>query len=221
MPLLFLDLETIPYDTAISEDDILALVPGTIKKEETRQKWLEENKDEAIKKIIKERSLNFLKCKIICLSFAIGDEPVEAITGNEDKILEIFQSKLKAYVDEHRGGFESTFSGFTLVGHNLKGFDAPILFLRAAKYNLAILQRVLFDARKNIHDTMEMAAFYKYNTHISLDNICEFLGIATPKDKMDGSQVYDYYKEGKIQEISNYCNKDVEACRAVYDKLNT
>lgn len=219
MSLLFLDLETVPYDMAINEDDIIALIPGTIKKDDTRQKWLEENRDEAIKKIIKERSLNFLKCRIVCLSYAFNDEQVQAITGSEEEILKIFQSRIKEYVDEKRGGFESTFSGFTLVGHNIKGFDAPILFLRASKYNLHILQRVMLDNRKGIIDTMGLAVYEKYNTYVSLDSICDFLQIPTSKDKMDGSEVYQYFIDNKIQEIANYCNKDVEACRAVYNQL--
>lgn len=219
MSLLFLDLETVPYDTAINEDDIIAMIPGSIKKDETRQKWLSENRNEAIKKIIKERSLNFLTCRIICLSYAFDDEDIQSITGSEEKILEIFQSRLIEYVDEKRGGFKSSFSGFTLIGHNIKGFDLPILFLRAVKYSLDILHRVLVDARKNLIDTMEMSSFYKYNTFISLDNICNFFNIPTPKNKIDGSKVYEYYIEGKIQEIAHYCNGDVEACRTVYNML--
>ena len=38
--------------------------------------------------------------------------------------------------------------------------------------------------------------------------------------EIDGSKVWDYYKEGKIDEIEQYNRQDVEQARLIYKKLN-
>ena len=41
----------------------------------------------------------------------------------------------------------------------------------------------------------------------------------TPKDAMDGSEVWDYFKAGKLREIAMYCEKDVKALRNIFVKM--
>lgn len=53
----------------------------------------------------------------------------------------------------------------------------------------------------------------------SLEHLAIALDIPTPKDGIDGSEVYDYYKNGKIKEICDYCMRDVEATRLVYKRM--
>ena len=45
------------------------------------------------------------------------------------------------------------------------------------------------------------------------------LGFPTSKDEMDGSMVWPYFQEGRIDEICAYCMKDVELTRKVYYKM--
>jgi hypothetical protein len=37
---------------------------------------------------------------------------------------------------------------------------------------------------------------------------------------MNGSMVFDYFKQGRYEEIYKYCMADVEVTRAVYKKMN-
>ena len=47
-------------------------------------------------------------------------------------------------------------------------------------------------------------------------DICQALGIDSPKDAMDGSMVAPAYESGRIAEIATYNRQDVRATAAVY-----
>ncbi len=69
-------------------------------------------------------------------------------------------------------------------------------------------------------DTMELWKFgnYKYSTSIKL--LTEILGVPTPKDDIDGSQVaHVYYKEKDLERIKKYCEKDTLAVAQIFRKL--
>lgn len=216
MSLLFFDLETAVYEENITGKDLIKGVPAQYKKPESIKKYIYENRGQIEAKIIKQRSTDPFSCKVICLSFSFNGEEPQSITGKEDKILEIFQTKIQEHLKEHGGSI----TGISLVGHNIKKFDAPILFLRACKYGLDGLKQLLFYTRRDIKDTMESGSYFVHGAMVSLDRLCSFFGVPTPKTELDGSKVFKYYQEGKIEEIANYCNKDVEALIKVYDKLS-
>ena len=44
---------------------------------------------------------------------------------------------------------------------------------------------------------------------MKLDEICKFMGFDGKPDGINGSQVDEYFRAGKIQEIADYCKSDV------------
>jgi predicted PolB exonuclease-like 3'-5' exonuclease len=42
--------------------------------------------------------------------------------------------------------------------------------------------------------------------------MCYELGVESPKDKINGGDVNTYFWNGKLEEIKEYCEKDVKAC---------
>ena len=61
-------------------------------------------------------------------------------------------------------------------------------------------------------DTLELWKFGDYKTYTSLKLLTNVLGIPSPKDDIDGSEVYRvYYKEKEIDRIITYCEKDTIA----------
>lgn len=216
MSLLYIDLETSAYVDIIQEEDYLEFVPRNYKKDESIKKFIDDNKPELSKKIIKTRSLDPLQCKVICISYSFNGQKPQAITGKEETILEILQTKIQDYIKEEGGSI----TGLSLVGHNIKKFDAPILYLRACKYDLDPLKQLLYFTRRDIIDTMEMGSYYVYGHMVSLDSLCKFFRVESPKSKMDGSMVYDFYKQGRIEDIAKYCNEDVQALIDIYKKLS-
>ena len=45
------------------------------------------------------------------------------------------------------------------------------------------------------------------------------MSIPSPKENLDGSKVYPYYRAGKIAEIVEYCKRNIDCVRQVYRRL--
>jgi hypothetical protein len=205
----YIDIETIPSPEPPPLPEMK--IPGNYKKEETILKFKEEWGESAEAKrqeLWAKESLNAIKGRIFCIGYAINDLPTDVVYDiNEENMMIKFNEVVK------------TLSFPIWIGHNLSDFDLLWLYLRALKYNLSVLKyRIPQDGRNNmIFDTMKKftgAAYWRDN-RFSLNDVCTFLGVPA-KTEMHGSQVFDYYKEGKIDEILKYCAEDVDAVRQVY-----
>jgi hypothetical protein len=69
-------------------------------------------------------------------------------------------------------------------------------------------------------DTMQLWKFGDYKSYTSLDLLCSVFDIPTPKDDIDGSQVAEvFYKEGDLDRIARYCEKDTLAVAQIILRL--
>jgi hypothetical protein len=70
-------------------------------------------------------------------------------------------------------------------------------------------------------DTKEIWQYGAYSSIGSLDLVCATLGIQTPKDgEVNGGMVHEaYWNNNRLQEISEYCEKDVEVLIHFIKKL--
>ena len=69
-------------------------------------------------------------------------------------------------------------------------------------------------------DTLELWKFGDYKTFTSLKLLAHVLGIPSPKDDIDGSQVRDvFHKEKDIERIVTYCEKDTITVAQILLKL--
>ena len=120
--------------------------------------------------------------------------------------------------------FLSHYSQYILCGHNIKEFDIPYVCRRWIIHGLKLpLQLSIKDKKPREilnKDTMEIWKFGDYKTYTSLSLLCEILGIDTPKDDIDWSQVNSVYRQDNdLDRILHYCIKDVIATAKVYQKL--
>ena len=60
-----------------------------------------------------------------------------------------------------------------------------------------------------------------YGKFIRLVDLCTILQVQSPKDRMDGSMVHKAFYDGKINEIAEYCEKDVNSLFYCFSKLYT
>lgn len=211
---LYFDIETVPMVEPKAEDADIK-VPKTYKKPEAIAEYIAQKTAEYLPNEIKKRSVSIYDNRIICLGYAINKEEPVAITGETEKeILEKFQQIILDRCNVEGGSPE----GATLIGHNAKAFDAPSIYLKACKYGLLTLQSMFYFGRKGLVDTMILGAYSSYKTFVSMDNLCKFFGIEGKKG-MDGSKVYGAWKEGKIQEIADYCCDDVSKTRQLEQLL--
>ena len=66
-----------------------------------------------------------------------------------------------------------------------------------------------------------MWKFGDYKQYTSLKLLTAILGIPSPKDDIDGSEVANvYYKEKNIQRIVTYCEKDIIAVAQILLRFN-
>jgi hypothetical protein len=69
-------------------------------------------------------------------------------------------------------------------------------------------------------DTLELWKFGDYKHFTSLKLLTKVLGIPSPKDDIDGSEVaHVYYVENNIDRIITYCEKDVIAVAQIFLRL--
>jgi len=68
---------------------------------------------------------------------------------------------------------------------------------------------------------MELWKFGDYKHYSSLQLLTTILGIPSPKDDIDGSEVANvYYKEKDLDRIVNYCEKDTIAVAQLLMRFN-
>ncbi|MEM6684271.1 MAG: 3'-5' exonuclease [Bacteroidota bacterium] len=213
---LFLDIETVPeyanYNDLDAEEKSL-----------WEQKTTYQRKDEFTPKEFYERAGIWAEFgKIICVSvgyFAnkgdIRQFRTTSFFGEEEHLLREFKSLLETH-------FNSPYQ--FLCAHNGKEFDFPFIARRM------IINRIPLPPKLNLFgkkpweiphlDTMELWKFGDYKHYTSLRLMTKVLGIPSPKDDIDGSQVRDvFYEEGDIDRIVTYCEKDVVAVAQILLRL--
>ncbi|MFT5689305.1 MAG: putative PolB exonuclease-like 3'-5' exonuclease, partial [Planctomycetota bacterium] len=69
-------------------------------------------------------------------------------------------------------------------------------------------------------DLMDVLSFQgSWRERYSLDYWCHRFGVESPKGGIDGSQVGRAYDEGRIDEIGEYCLRDVRATGELFKHL--
>ncbi|MBM2803468.1 MAG: pol exo2 protein [Deltaproteobacteria bacterium] len=193
MKIFFFDIETVPTDKSLQENGLL---DSQIKLDEAE--------------LIKKLSLSAATAKIICLCYAIdppADSPVQILQGEETDIIKNFW---KLVLDCN-----------LFVGHNVLDFDMRFIYQRSVIHQIKPSRDIPFTRFRNapIYDTMQEWSKWG-REHVSLDTLSKALGIPSPKENLDGSKVYPYYRAGKLPEIIEYCKRDVDSVRQVYRRLS-
>ncbi|MFC1757070.1 ribonuclease H-like domain-containing protein [Patescibacteria group bacterium] len=197
---LYLDIETLPAPD--DKHEILRFL---------HEKAIEKNKKakKDFEQYLLKTSFNGAFGRILCIGYAVDDMETEVIYegGDETKMLEKFW-KIADKSD-------------LFIGHNVMDFDLRFIYQRSI-INKVKPSRDLSFARYRkfpIYDTMREWTNWSFDASVGLEPIALALGIPTPKDGIDGSQVFDFYKAGKIDEILEYCKRDVDTTRAVYKRM--
>jgi DNA polymerase elongation subunit (family B) len=215
--ILFLDIETVPQFSSYKD------LP-----EQVRQFWDKkasylDRKSELTTDQLYERAGIYAEFgKVICISVAYLHESeteyivrIKSFIGtDEKKLLTNFAALLRQ---------NSVFS--SLCAHNGKEFDFPYLCRRMIIHDIPLPSQLDISSKKPWEiphkDTMEMWKFGDYKHYTSLDLMAHIFNIPTPKDDMNGTDVYHvYYHENNIERIAEYCRKDVITLLRVYYKLH-
>jgi predicted PolB exonuclease-like 3'-5' exonuclease len=146
--------------------------------------------------------------RIVCISFGYldnGQERVSSFYGDDEKdIVEKFNNLLKKIETK----------SFNLSGFRIAYFDIPWLMHKLAKYGIKPADIITTYNKKpwemRITD-MSDDWKSKFAWAFSFDEMCYELGVESPKDNMNGSEVHIAYWEGRVNDVRTYCEKDVRA----------
>lgn len=146
--------------------------------------------------------------RIFCIGYAINDSPTECLSGDEKEMLEKF--------------WQIASDANLFIGHNVMEFDFRFIYKRSIILGVRPTQELSFARYRNnpIFDTMK--EWEKWGSQgSSLHKLALALGLESSKSEgIDGSQVYDFFLAGKTNEIIEYCKRDVEVTRKIYNRIN-
>lgn len=207
--ILFLDIETVPEvelfaDLSSEMQELYAL------------KTQYQRKDEFTAEEFYHRAGIWAEFgKIICISVGyfverkgINQLRVTSFYGdNEHKLLVDFKNLLDTHFNH---------PNHLLCAHNGKEFDFPYIARRM------IINRIDLPSKLNLFgkkpwevphlDTLDLWKFGDYKHYTSLKLLTAILGIPSPKQDIDGSEVANvYYQEKNLSRIVEYCERDTVA----------
>ncbi len=113
--------------------------------------------------------------------------------------------------------------GKRIVTYNGRQFDGPFMMIRSAMLGI-MPSKNLAGYRYAVDPHCDIADLLKFQGAVrssySLDYWCRRFGITSPKEEgLDGSMVQDFYEKGKLEEIVEYCVRDVVATGELYLRL--
>lgn len=230
MKRFYFDIETIPADETSHE----ALKYLYTRKLDKKMKEKAMTHEEAIadlgtfEKFVETTGMDGAFGRILCIAYAVNDDETRVIfnatndVAGEKKVLEDFWFVAKQ-ID-------------LFVGHNIMEFDLKFILQRSIILGIKPSWTRFMEPGKKPWDMIKHLDFARYkslpifdtmhewsnwaNPKAGLEHLALAMGIPTPKGEgIDGSEVWNFYKAGKIAEICEYCKRDVETTRAVYKQI--
>lgn len=207
--ILFLDIETVPEvelftDLSPEMQELYAL------------KTQYQRKDEFTAEEFYHRAGIWAEFgKIICISVGyfverkgVNQLRVTSFYGdNEHKLLLDFKNLLDTHFNH---------PNHLLCAHNGKEFDFPYIARRMIINEIELPNKLNLFGKKPWEvphlDTMDLWKFGDYKHYTSLKLLTAILGIPSPKQDIDGSEVANvYYQEKNLSRIVEYCERDTVA----------
>lgn len=215
--ILFLDIETVPELENFEE-------LNDVKQELFAKKTQYQRKEEFSPEEFYERAGIWAEFgKIVCISVGFFDNHSKDLTFrlksfygiDEVKILFDFKNLLENFYSKKQ---------HVLCAHNGKEFDFPYIARRMIIIKMELPEKLNLFGKKPWEvahlDTLEMWKFGDFKHYTSLNLLTNILGIVSPKEDIDGSQVAQvYYKENDLDRIAKYCENDTLAVAQVYLRL--
>lgn len=199
MKRLFFDIETLP-----AAEEKHSVIKEIYERKAQKKRGMVKEFEEFLEDTVFSGTFG----RILCISLAINEEPVQCLRGEEADILKRFWV-IARDVD-------------LFVGHNIFDFDMRFLYQRSIVHRVRPTQDIPFVRYRNapMYDIMHEWTKWNPKGWVTLDELARSLGIKSSKEgELDGSKVFEFYKNGKLDEIYDYCNADVEVTRAIYKRM--
>jgi len=221
--ILFLDIETVgvqpDWDRLVENNEALSFQFRNYF--DWFQKRFPEDADKPIGQMFVNRAALVPEfARIACVSVAFvtdkGERRMQSFSNKNEKDLLQEVQKLLHKVGE---------LGFFLCGHNVKGFDIPMLAKRMI-INGLMPPKILpgHDTKPweiKAFDTKEFWQYGGFGSIASLELMCVCLGVESSKNmEVTGNKVHEaFWVKDDIIGITKYCEKDVSVLIDVIEKI--
>lgn len=219
---LFFDIETIPTQNEKIKNRVTANLspPKNISKPETLQKWVRDDLPKLQDEAWRKTSLDGTFGEIVSIAYAVEDGEEECIYRKQGESEFDLLVEFSSIVSEHSR--QNNFNLPHWIGHNIVGFDLRFLWQRCVINDLPFGIRIPADAKpwaEYISDTMLMWKGSSYGgASASMDALCVAFGMEGKGD-LDGSKIWDYWRDGRYDEIVEYNKLDVKRTRIFYERM--
>jgi len=221
--LLFIDIETVgvqsDWDSLVKNNEALSFQFENYF--DWFQKRFPEDADKPVGTMFVNRSALVPEfARIACVSVAFvmdnGEVKMQSFSDPDEGKMLLDVQKLLYRVGE---------LGFFLCGHNVKGFDIPMLAKRMI-INGILPPKILpgHDTKPwevKALDTKELWQYGSYGSIASLELMCVSLGVESSKNmEVTGNKVHEaFWVKKDIKGIVEYCEKDVSVLIDVIKKI--
>lgn len=216
--ILFLDIETVPQyeDWSLLSDE---------SKELFEQKTAYQRGEEISPEEFYERAGIWAEFgKVICISVGFF---VEADAQKKLRIKSFYDNNERTLLANFKELLDTHFrhANKLLCAHNGKEFDFPFLARRMIVHQIALPKKLNLFGKKPWEvphlDTMDLWKFGDFKHYSSLKLLTQTLGIPSPKDDIDGSDVARiYFGDKDLNRIVKYCEKDTIAVAQLLLRFN-
>jgi predicted PolB exonuclease-like 3'-5' exonuclease len=216
MELFHFDIETAgqykDYDTFLDSDERGARL---FMNKYEKMNWCEKYTD-VNEAYIENAGIISTYGRIVCISFGYesnGEKHIRSFYGDDERdIVESFNNLLKKIETK----------SYNLCGFRINYFDIPWLLHKLHKYEIEPANMIyLYDKKPWDVRVTDMSDDWKqkFAWAFSFDEMCYELGVKSPKDIINGSDVHKYYWSGRVEDIKTYCEKDVSSSIDASKKL--
>jgi uncharacterized protein YprB with RNaseH-like and TPR domain len=155
--------------------------------------------------------------RIACLSYGVWKNDGVTIStiadDDEEKMMKLIAGLF------HKAGA----NGYQPTGWNIKNFDIPWIQRKLIMHGIPVPQSISTHNKKpwevSLIDLKEMWKGFS-TLDVTFEEAAYSLGIPTPKDDIDGSQVHENYWLGNLERIKTYCEKDVKTMVLLCEKIS-
>ncbi|TYP99884.1 hypothetical protein C7447_101491 [Tenacibaculum adriaticum] len=162
--------------------------------------------------------------KIICISVGYF---VELKGADQLRVTSFYSDDEKQLLIDFKTLLEDHFNKpqHILCAHNGKEFDFPYIARRMIIQQVELPKKLDLFGKKPWEvphlDTLELWKFGDYKHYTSLKLLTHILGVPSPKQDIDGSEVANvYYEEKNLPRIVEYCERDTVAVAQLLLRFN-
>jgi len=155
--------------------------------------------------------------RIVCLSYGVykdGEMTVKTISSESESEMMKLIYQLFARAGER---------GMTPIGWNIKQFDIPWINRRLMANGLSVPNSLdTFEKKPWEVSILDLRDMWRgFSTFpCTFEEAAYAMGVPTPKDDIDGSQVHSEFWKGNVDRIVTYCEKDVKTMIELLKKMS-